>query len=553
MSVFDIDIVAQDGSEKGWASAEKRAKKFADAEARQRKFAAKEEAAYAKDRERIEAHAAKAQADRRKATGFGAFSKSLAGGERSFGGGGLSGAFASRYSAMVESGETIGKAFAAATSEGAGLAEALGAVGVAGGVVVGAFAAVGAAALKMTSDWAKSGMTLARQEEATGLSGQFIQAISAAGEKYGLNSSTTASGLHSFGYTLHSAQHTGDNTALEAMRRVGIHLTRDQNGEFDQVSIFNQLADAVARLKDPYAQENLAKYVGAADLLPLLRRGSSGITDDIAWANQHAPSMSDADVKRADADYGKLTMAKQMALRMYQGAQGLAARGVEVPLNGLLGAPEAAGGMASGMARAAQNVVASVEHVFVPAVALFEHGADAFSVSASKLMNYLEGRGLSKFAAAGMTANAYAESGLNAHRHQKGGPAYGLFQWEAPRRAEFKKWAGVDLDQATWQQQTDFALYELQHGERRAGRKLAGASSFAEAGADASRYYESPKDANGQAEYRSRLAEEIGNGTFEHKHEVKVVIDDKRVSTKVTTTTNGSPAVGVGYAMKDDH
>jgi hypothetical protein len=130
-----------------------------------------------------------------------------------------------------------------------------------------------------------------------------------------------------------------------------------------------------------------------------------------------------------------------------------------------------------------------------------------------QLMSFFQSRGLSKIEAAGLVANATVESSLNPRAVGDGGHAIGIGQWHEDRAASFKAAFGEDLRSASLMKQAEFMLYELQHGEKSAGNRLAKAQSAGEAGAIISRYYERPRDADGNAATRGRLAERIAAQT----------------------------------------
>lgn len=112
--------------------------------------------------------------------------------------------------------------------------------------------------------------------------------------------------------------------------------------------------------------------------------------------------------------------------------------------------------------------------------------------------------------ATGMAANFVHESGLNPAAVGDGGKAYGIGQWHPDRQAEFKAVYGMDMRGSSIRDQLIFADYELRNGgEQKAGRKLAGAKTAAEAATIMSRDFERPKDAAGEAAKRATTATAI--------------------------------------------
>ncbi|HEY0179198.1 MAG TPA: phage tail tip lysozyme [Dokdonella sp.] len=128
----------------------------------------------------------------------------------------------------------------------------------------------------------------------------------------------------------------------------------------------------------------------------------------------------------------------------------------------------------------------------------------------NEAMRYFESQGWTRAQAAGIVANLRAESGVDPGRAQNGGgPGYGLAQWEGPRQASFRQWAGHDIHGSSFQEQLEFVQYELTHTESGAGSALRGATSASDAGAIVCRYYERPADTAGQSSYRAGLAQQI--------------------------------------------
>jgi spore coat assembly protein SafA len=125
-------------------------------------------------------------------------------------------------------------------------------------------------------------------------------------------------------------------------------------------------------------------------------------------------------------------------------------------------------------------------------------------------MRYFESQGWTRAQAAGIVANLQAESGLqNGIQQHGGGPGYGLAQWEGPRQAAFRQWAGHDIHGSSFDEQLGFIQYELTHSESGAGNALRRATSAGDAAQIVTRLYERPADTAGQSTYRAGLARQI--------------------------------------------
>lgn len=139
-------------------------------------------------------------------------------------------------------------------------------------------------------------------------------------------------------------------------------------------------------------------------------------------------------------------------------------------------------------------------------------GAGGRSGRIDQAMSYFRSQGWSEAQAAGIVANLDAESGMNPDIHQiGGGPGYGLAQWEGPRQASFREWAGKDIQSSTFAEQLDFIQWELTHTESAAGNALRGADDPAEAASLVTRLYERPADSAGEAVRRGSRAVDIFN------------------------------------------
>lgn len=113
----------------------------------------------------------------------------------------------------------------------------------------------------------------------------------------------------------------------------------------------------------------------------------------------------------------------------------------------------------------------------------------------NEAMGYFESQGWSHAQAAGIVGNLQWESGVDPSRGQNGGgPGYGLAQWEAPRQADFKAWAGHDIHQSTFREQLEFIQHELTTTESSAGNALKGATNATDAATIVCNRYERPGD-----------------------------------------------------------
>lgn len=125
-------------------------------------------------------------------------------------------------------------------------------------------------------------------------------------------------------------------------------------------------------------------------------------------------------------------------------------------------------------------------------------------------IDFFVSKGWTRNQAIGIVANLQAESGMKPLQAQiGGGPGFGLAQWEGPRQADFKRWAGHDIRQSTFREQLEFIQHELTTTESGAANRLRGASSASEAAAIVCRYYERPADIVGDSRERQIIANRL--------------------------------------------
>lgn len=125
-------------------------------------------------------------------------------------------------------------------------------------------------------------------------------------------------------------------------------------------------------------------------------------------------------------------------------------------------------------------------------------------------IQHFQKKGWTRNQAAGIVANLDAESRLDPTAVGDSGKAYGAAQWHPDRQADFKAWSGKDIRGSSLEEQLNFVDYEMTKGkEQGAGNRLRRASTAVEAGAVVSRYYERPRDTEGEAELRGGRAENL--------------------------------------------
>jgi hypothetical protein len=136
-------------------------------------------------------------------------------------------------------------------------------------------------------------------------------------------------------------------------------------------------------------------------------------------------------------------------------------------------------------------------------------GTPQQKVLASQAMGFFVSKGWTPAQAAGIVGNIQQESGFNPNgKPGDSGLAYGLSQWHPDRQEDFAEFTGHGIRGSSFTEQLAFINHELTAGkERRAGQMLHAAATAAQAGAAISRFYERPRDREGEASIRAGNAE----------------------------------------------
>lgn len=449
----------------------------------------------------------------------------------------------------------------------AGAATATGVVAGLGAALVG----VGVAAYAFGDRWAKIGQDIGNRAKDLGISPQALQARRGAAERFGVSADQTDSAVEGLGETLYNAKYGGDNLALGVLNQLGLKIKEDGAGNIDTDAMLGDIADAIARQKNPMVQRKLASIFGVSSMLPALRQGSAALAAEGAdFAASGAP-LTDAQIAQAEEARRKSVRLRQQ-LGVIEKAGGTAAMGMVGPTAdagvGLLrgdpgAARDGAGALADGATRAAEKLVdvgAAAGGAVNPLRGLkhfldrFDSGPKSFDAlgremagakamglsggkadRAAQALAYFQSMGWSPAQAAGIVANIREESGFDPTIPGDGGQAYGLAQWHPDRQAKFKAFAGKDIRKSSFEDQLAFIQHELTKGdERPAGERLRGARTGAEAGAIVSRYYERPLDRDREAMERGQLAQKV-----------EVAISLRGAPAGTTATVRGDPGVNV--------
>lgn len=192
------------------------------------------------------------------------------------------------------------------------------AAGGAAGAVAGVAAAViglGVAAYMLGDKWAKTGAEIGRSARTLGVANSWLQTTRAGAERFGVTTDQTTASLDSFGSTLYAAKYGANNLALGAMNVLGVKMKQTKDGAIDVAAAFDDVADAIARQKDPLVQKQLAGIFGMSAMLPALREGSGRLKAEGADYASSGAALSDDEVARS-LDVNR----KSVTLRQHLGA-----------------------------------------------------------------------------------------------------------------------------------------------------------------------------------------------------------------------------------------
>lgn len=135
---------------------------------------------------------------------------------------------------------------------------------------------------------------------------------------------------------------------------------------------------------------------------------------------------------------------------------------------------------------------------------------DQAKLGQREAIRYFMSQGFSRNAAIGMAANIARESSFNPHAVGDNGQAYGIGQWHADRQSNFARVMGLPIQASSYQQQLAFYAYEVKHNKQLMD-KLSGGTSAGAAAMLVSMLNERPADAQGEAQRRALLAQQMSN------------------------------------------
>jgi hypothetical protein len=364
-------------------------------------------------------------------------------------------------------------------------------------------AGLGAGVYMFGDKYAKSAAELDRSSKTIGMAAQDLQGLRAAGEQAGISADAATAGIDGFARSLYDLRSGRNNAGVGVLERYGKALKYTKEGAVDTTQALYDLADIVSLQKDPQVQRAVAEQFGAGALLPLLRQGSAAIRAKSKDFTGSFAAYSDQQISEGAATAEQSTRFKQrlaglekvagvadMGITSRLAKSGIAALDLgsrlvdpakhpkkpgflDDPLgalkNGALEIEHSAEDLAHRGLEAGRHLIEGGERAAqaIVGAARASGGRGGLPQQATAFFQAL---GYTPAQARGMTAGAYAESGLNPTAVNPKSGAFGIGQWLGSRKAELFKRYGTN---PSFDDQLAFMGWELLHSERRAGSAIA--------------------------------------------------------------------------------
>ncbi|WP_322629942.1 hypothetical protein [Halothiobacillus sp.] len=173
--------------------------------------------------------------------------------------------------------------------------------------ITGMGSAAGLAA--MTKKFGDSSMSLSNMADNLGLSTTKLQELHAAARLSGLSVGSMDSSMKSLGNTMENATFGRDPGAMNAFRSIGIEIHKTKTGAMDTHRALLDISHYMTHhlMGKPQAQEKLASTLGVSEVLPLLRKGASGIKELEQRAERLGMVQDKASIQGGKSLYESLT------------------------------------------------------------------------------------------------------------------------------------------------------------------------------------------------------------------------------------------------------
>ncbi|MDR6850393.1 phage tail tip lysozyme [Sphingomonas sp. BE137] len=559
-ATFGIDITASDKTAKGKKSAEKNLAQISkNLGTIDRKAAEQSERTVGRS-------------GRRMVRTFGEVEKAAA---RAFGGKSITGDLADRLGAARSAASALGSGLGEASAAGGILEGALGGVAVAGAATVGVLAAAAYAAFKVANGWAKGAASIGRTADIIGVGTKAFQEFTIAAERAGVSRDQAAGAIGGLSQTLNDARYGRNNEALALLSRLGVAIKTKSDGTVDVKAMMPAIADAAAR-QNSSGQRTMSRILGyGAAGQTIFGQGGATLKADMADVGKNGAVIAEQSIVMAKRVVRKAAMVGEAKDRVMSQA-GEATAGA-ADRAGVYDAFVQGGRYFTG---AVDKLSGSVSHDFAPGAAKIDRAGGVLEKASQRFegaVNYAGGGGgrltregaisearkgvrlRDKLVAQGaplsyanaIAANAVRESGANYQAREKGGNGRGLFQiTDKARKALFRRITGVDVENSSEDQQIHFALYELEHSEKKNWqRALANGNEAGSVAAGYARYVERPANPDRDGAERAAVARALSaipvHVTVEHKNAPP--------GTRTTVKAGRGPAPAISHAFEPVH
>lgn len=165
-----------------------------------------------------------------------------------------------------------------------------------------AYAGALTAGTKFAGQFARTGQIVANNAETYGVSPRFLQSFQGAAEASGIDPNAAGSALGALGTTLHKVQYGHDPEAAVALADMHINFSDlvGKNGVVDTEKAAMILSDRISKMRDPYTQAHAADVFGVGGALPLLRQGPSKLRREMDDYWGTGAGQTDDQLKRSD-------------------------------------------------------------------------------------------------------------------------------------------------------------------------------------------------------------------------------------------------------------
>lgn len=187
-----------------------------------------------------------------------------------------------------------------------GVGRAFGIAGIAIGVGVAVIGKATSATIGMANTMAKAGMEIRQTAGLIGIAQQDLQNLRGAGVFEGVDVEQTTASLKALSKVIRDAE-MGENVEAQGLINRFKIVTKTRDGLYDTKEALLEIADVIARQRNPQTQEALAEKFGLTGLLPLLKQGRAGVEAAMARSGAAGANWTDEQTEAAKRHANALT------------------------------------------------------------------------------------------------------------------------------------------------------------------------------------------------------------------------------------------------------